>query len=80
MCGHWGICSSTSFIGAALSIIHQIGGDRYCKRNAFLSISEAVKFIKRKYNIQMTLEDTYCEFSNLNKQCISLKCPYYKQK
>ena len=104
MCGHWGVCGSSSSLGAALSIIHEvsplsssdyykdnmeyvasvikkmseIGGPRCCKRNAFISLSLAVNFVNIKYGIKMELDDIDCEFSSLNKQCIGLKCPFYK--
>ena len=61
-----------------ISKMSQIGGPRCCKRNAFLSLSEAVKFVERKYNIKMDLEDIQCDFSSLNKQCIASKCPFHK--
>ena len=105
MCGFWGVCGSSTSVGAALSIIHnvsplsasnyykdnmeytslviqkmsEIGGPRCCKRNAFISLSTAVKFVKDKYNIDMELTDINCEFSIKNKQCIGLKCPFYKE-
>lgn len=104
MCGYWGVCGSTSSIGAALSIIHgvtplsssefykddmeytslvinqmsKIGGPRCCKRNAFLSLSLAVKFINDKYNIKMDIGNINCDFYPKNQQCIGLKCPFYK--
>lgn len=65
----------TSFVILKMS---QIGGPRCCKRNAFLSLSEAVKFVERKYKIQMDLESIHCEFSSWNKQCIGSRCPYHK--
>ncbi len=103
MCGLWGICGSTTSIGAALSIIHstgplsgdkfykdhmeytsgviqemsKIGGPRCCKRNAFLSIDSAVKFVKNNYGILMEIEDITCEFTGWNLQCIHTKCPFY---
>lgn len=106
MCGFWGICGSSSSIGAALSIIHntgplssndfykdnmeytssvikrmsEIGGPRCCKRNAFLSIIYGVKFVEKKYGIKMDLDEVKCEFSSWNKQCIGIKCPFYKDK
>lgn len=62
----------------AISKMSQIGGPRCCKRNAFLSLSEAIKFVERKYNIKMDLEAIHCEFSSWNKQCIASRCPYHK--
>ena len=104
MCGHWGICGSTTSVGAVLSIIHEvsplsssnyykdnmeytslaiqkmseIGGPRCCKRNAFISLSTAGKFIKDKYGIEIELGDIVCDFSSKNKQCIGIRCPYFK--
>lgn len=104
MCGHWGVCGSSTSIGAALSIVHQIsplssniyyknnmeytssiiqkmseiGGPRCCKRNAFISLSNAVKFVKDKYDVKMELGDIICEFSSKNKQCIGLRCPFFE--
>ena len=103
MCGHWGVCGSTTSVGSALSIIHEvgplsatdyykddmqytsmainkmsaIGGPRCCKRNAFLSLSQAVQFVKEKYKIDMELTDVKCGFYSLNKQCIGIRCPYF---
>ncbi len=105
MCGHWGVCGSSTSVGAALSIINevsplssssyykdnmeytslviqkmsQIGGPRCCKRNAFISITTAVKFVGEKYGVEMEIEDIECEFSTKNKQCIRLNCPYFKE-
>lgn len=107
MCGYWGVCGSTSSIGACFSIINKtgplsdnqfykdnmeytssvinvmskIGGPRCCKRNAFTSISQGVKFAKEKYGVIMDLPlNTDCEFSSLNEQCIKERCPYYRNK
>ena len=103
MCGLWGVCGSTTSIGAALSIIHstgplsgdnfykqhmkytsscidkmsEIGGPRCCKRNAFLSIGTAIKFVEENYGIKMDSDTVTCEFTNWNKQCIRQKCPFY---
>lgn len=57
-----------------------IGGPRCCKRNAFISISMATEFVKDKYNINLENEKIYCDYSNLNQQCIHNRCPYYKKK
>lgn len=104
MCGYWGVCGSTTSVGAALAIIHEtgplsnndyykdnmeftssvlakmskIGGPRCCKRNAFLSIYNAALFVKRKYGVEMDIEDIRCDFSHLNEQCIQTRCPYFK--
>ena len=104
MCGLWGVCGSTTSIGAALSVIHgtsplsddnfykehmqytssciekmsKIGGPRCCKRNAFLSIGIAVKFIEEKYGIKMESDKITCEFTSWNGQCIKTRCPFFQ--
>lgn len=65
------------FTSAVLSQMSKIGGARCCKRNAFLSLSNGVKFAKEKYGIEMETDDILCEFSPQNKQCLGNKCPFY---
>lgn len=55
----------------------KIGGPRCCKRNAFLSLSLVVQFVKEKYNIKMEIEKIKCEFFIKNKDCIKERCPFY---
>ncbi|MGM9898951.1 MAG: DUF5714 domain-containing protein [Bacilli bacterium] len=106
MCGYWGICGSCASVGAALSIIFEvgplssndyysynmkftsnvinkmsnIGGPRCCKRNAYLVLSEAVKFVNENFNYKLTIDDIKCNFSNFNKQCIKNRCPFHQEK
>lgn len=54
-----------------------IGGPRCCKRNAFTSISEAVKRINEKENLTMELTTIKCGFYKKNPSCIEARCPYY---
>lgn len=66
------------YISKVINKMSKIGGPRCCKRNAYLSIINAVVFVKEKYDIKMEIDNKTCEFSNLNKQCIKEKCPFYK--
>lgn len=54
------------------------GGPRCCKRNAFISLMEGVKFVNQKYGTKMELSNIVCQFSPLNKQCIHDRCPFNK--
>ena len=67
------------YTSGVLTEMSKIGGARCCKRNAFLSLSHAVKFVKEKYGIEMGAEKIECEFSPSNKQCLHEKCPFYKK-
>ncbi|MBD3228522.1 MAG: radical SAM protein [Candidatus Lokiarchaeota archaeon] len=46
-----------------------------CKRSVRLSISEALKFLKEKFEIDLDYEPISCGFSSLNNKCEKLKCP-----
>lgn len=102
-CGQWGMCGSTTSIGAALSIIHEtgplssnqyykdnlslvskalgriaeVGGPRCCKRNAFLSMSAAIDFVKEQYGIELPKTSVKCIFMKQNQQCLGAKCPFF---
>ena len=60
-----------------IKYMSKIGGPRCCKRNAFISILEGVKYAKRYYGIELELEEVACEFTLFNKQCIKDRCPFY---
>ncbi len=62
----------------SLNVIGDIGGPRCCKRDSFLSITEAVKFIKEHFGVEMELPHIVCEFSQYNNQCIGKRCPFSK--
>ena len=103
-CGQWGMCGSSSSLGAAFAILHEtgplsnnqyykdnlkyvaralnkiseFGGPRCCKRNAFLSLLTAIDFADEYYDIQLPKHEINCEFSSRNKQCIGLRCPFFR--
>lgn len=60
----------------SLNAIGTIGGARCCKRNSFLSIQQAVQFVKEHLNIEMELGEIICDFSPMNNQCIGKRCPF----
>ena len=66
------------FSSSTISIMSKIGGPRCCKRNAYISLSNAIEFVKNEYNVGIETENIECSFSLKNKQCIKVKCPYYK--
>ncbi len=65
------------YTSAVLTQMSKIGGARCCKRNAFIALSYAVKFVKDKYCIDMLCDNIECEFSSSNTQCLKNKCPFY---
>ena len=56
------------------------GGPRCCKRNTFLSITEAVKFLEENLQLTMTIDKNIkCDYSALNEECLKASCPFYTQ-
>ncbi len=70
----WGL--SNLMTSAALKAIGEVGGPRCCKRDSYLAITEAVKFTKEHLGIEMELGEIKCIHSNLNNQCIGVRCPF----
>lgn len=71
---------SNQMTSRSLNSIGQIGGARCCKRDSYLSIIQAVEFTKEKLNVEMELDEFYCDFSPRNNQCIGKRCPFFKGK
>lgn len=66
------------YTSKVISIMAKIGGPRCCKRNAYISIINGVLFVKEKYNVDMKVDKPVCDFSKFNKDCIKVRCPFYK--
>lgn len=66
------------FTSSALHALGEVGGPRCCKRNAFLSLLTATQFVKEKYNIELESSEINCHYSPQNKQCIRVRCPFFK--
>jgi hypothetical protein len=64
--------------GRSLITIAEHGGPRCCKRNSFLAILEATKFVQENFKVALpTSIDITCDFNHLNKECIKEKCLFY---
>ncbi len=71
----WGL--SNTMTSRSLAKIGEIGGPRCCKRDAYLAISEAVRFTAEKLDVHMELDEKIvCTRSGQNKQCIGIRCPF----
>ena len=62
----------------ALGAIGEIGGPRCCKRDSYLSVMQAVDFVKDRLGIEMEKSSVICNFSPQNNQCIGKRCPFSK--
>ena len=72
----WGL--SNKMTSKSLDAIASTDGPRCCKRDSFLSILQAIDFVKENLNIIMEKPDITCEFSHMNNQCIGNRCPFNK--
>lgn len=61
----------------ALQSIGKVGGPRCCKRNSYLSIEAAVKYIAGTKNVFLGTKPVMCSRTNLNNQCIGRRCPFH---
>ena len=60
----------------SLQAIGDIGGPRCCKRDSYLSILEAVDFVRENFGIEMDRHKVTCTRSGENNQCIGKRCPF----
>ena len=70
----WGL--SNKMTSVALGAIGEVGGPRCCKRDSYLAITQAVKFVQENFGVEMELDEIKCTHSALNNQCIKERCPF----
>ena len=70
----WGLCNQMT--SRALQKIGEAGGPRCCKRDSYLTILEAVRFVREKLGVEMEAQDIVCNYSAKNNQCIGKRCPF----
>ena len=64
----------------SLLTISDKGGPRCCKRDTFLAIIEAVKFLKKNFKTELPInENVKCDFSSINRECLKDKCDFFKK-
>lgn len=68
--------NSNKMTSRSLDAIGTAGGPRCCKRDSFLSIREAVKYVKENLGVEMEIGEIKCDFSEKNNQCIKKRCPF----
>lgn len=73
----WG--KHMEFTSKALHGLSQVGGPRCCKRDAFLSFQEAIRYVNENYDVKLENSKVECVFSSQNEQCIKGRCPFYVQ-
>lgn len=54
------------------------GGPRCCKRNTYLALQQAVRFIDEHFNVRLPFDDhVACDFFEVNSECLTTECPFY---
>lgn len=62
---------------AALEEMSKLGGPRCCKRHAFLSMREGVKYLNKRFSVEIPWDDITCRYSDRNEQCLKNRCPFH---
>ena len=62
----------------ALERIGAVGGPRCCKRDSYLSLEEAIEFVRQRFGVEMERRQIRCRYSAKNRQCIGKRCPYHR--
>lgn len=72
----WGMANQMT--AESLRCIGALGGPRCCKRDTFMALKTAQKFVKQKMQITLDVPDTItCEFNDFNQECLEDGCPFH---
>ena len=72
----WGL--SNQMTAESLRCIGALGGPRCCKRDTFMALKAAQKFVKQNFSVSLNVPDTIvCDFTSLNRECIEKDCPFH---
>ena len=67
-------------VAESLTKIAEINGPRCCKRNTYLALQLAEKFVKEHYGLDMgTTDQIVCGFYKQNQECKKKECPYFPE-
>lgn len=70
----WGMANTMT--SRCLAAVGSIGGPRCCKRDAFLSLTAAARYITENMGVEMRCERPVCTFHTRNQQCLGKNCPF----
>ena len=73
--GTWG--DHMGFTSSAVGELGKINGPRCCKRDAQVAFKNGIEYINANYKVHLEYEQTPCEYSAINAQCIKERCPFY---
>jgi len=70
---------SNRITAESLSKISEHDGPRCCKRDSFLAIMSAVRFVQREFDAKMeTGSPVICVFDSLNRECPGKACGFFR--
>ena len=61
----------------ALGAIGAVGGPRCCKRDAYLSLLQAIDLVRTELGVAMVRPKSRCTHFPQNAQCIRARCPFH---
>ena len=70
---------SNRMTAKSLDAIGTVGGPRCCKRDSYLSILQAVDFVRETLSVEMEKTIPVCRRSAKNNQCIGKRCPFFQK-
>ena len=74
--GTWG--NHMQFTSKAVGELGKINGPRCCKRDAMIAFKYGIEYVNTHYGVTLEQEETKCDYSSVNMQCIKVRCPYYE--
>lgn len=74
--GTWG--KHMQFTAGAVGELGTINGPRCCKRDAMIAFKNAIEYVNKTYDVELTFSSVNCEYSSVNQQCIKERCPYFE--
>lgn len=73
----WGLANLMT--AESLRCIGALGGPRCCKRDTFMALKTAGKFLRQKYDFKLDIPDTImCDFNQFNRECKEEDCPFHR--
>jgi hypothetical protein len=68
---------SNSIITESLKVIDESNGPRCCKRDTYIAIETAAKFLRERFSVNLPVSEGRCTFSLRNDDCGHEDCEYY---
>lgn len=74
--GSWG--NHMGYASKTIAKLGEINGPRCCKRDGKIALKYGAEYINSHYKVNLEYNETRCDYSKVNIQCIKEKCPFYE--